>query len=162
MLTEPKILELEAQPYVAIKASVTMNDIAAVIPSLIPQMFAWLGARGVPPAGAPFTRFTVIDMERQLEIEVGIPVATPVPGDGRVHADVLPAGRYATLTHTGHPHGLMDAHAALQRWAADKGLRWQVSGNTWGSRLEVYLTNPEEEPNQANWQTEVTYRLADG
>jgi hypothetical protein len=41
-------------------------------------------------------------------------------------------------------------------------LRWNVSGNTWGSRLEVYLTNPEEEPDPTRWQTEVTYQLANG
>src|SRR5215831_13364823 len=133
MLTEPRIVEREASPYVAIAASVTMDELAATIPALIPEVFGWLAAHDIRPAGAPFARFDVIDMERCLEIEVGIPVAGRLSGDSRVHA--------------GHPHGLLDANAALQRWAADQGLRWQVAGNTWGARLEIYLTNPEEEPN---------------
>jgi effector-binding domain-containing protein len=161
VLTEPRIVERDASPYLAIAASVTMDELAAVIPALIPEVFGWLAAHDVRPAGAPFARFDVIDMERRLEIEVGVPVASRVSGDARVHASVLPAGRYATLTHTGHPHGLLDANAALQKWAADQGLKWQLSGNTWGSRLEIYLTNPAEEPNMERWQTEVTYLLAD-
>jgi effector-binding domain-containing protein len=116
MLTEPRIVDRKAQPYLGIKASVAMQDLAAVIPKLIPEVFAWLGAHGLPPAGAPFFRYNLVDMAGQLEMEVGVPVASTVSGDSRVQAGVLPAGRYATLTHTGHPHGLMDANAALQKW----------------------------------------------
>ena len=34
-------------------------------------------------------------------------------------------------------------------------------GDRFGSRLELYLTDPVEEPDPANWRTEVAYRLAD-
>jgi hypothetical protein len=35
---------------------------------------------------------------------------------------VLPTGRYATLTHVGHPSELMAATKALLDWAAEQGL----------------------------------------
>ena len=76
-----------------------------------------------------------------------MPVAAAVAGDDRVVAGVLPAGRYATLTHVGHPSELMAATKALLDWAAEQGLTWDVTpgedGDRWACRLENYLTDPE-------------------
>jgi len=54
VLTEPEIIERPAQPYVGIRAHVTMQTIAPVLLERHPQVFAWLGKRGIQPAGAPF------------------------------------------------------------------------------------------------------------
>ena len=118
----------------------------------------------VEQAGAPFWKYNVIDMERQLEVEVGFPVAVPVAGDDRVLAGVLPAGKYATLRHIGHPDTLSDATTALLDWAAGQGLTWDVmeteEGDRWGARLEIYETDPAQEPNMDNWETELAFQLA--
>jgi len=104
-------------------------------------------------------------MARSLEVEAGCPVAGPVTGDERVVADVLPAGRYATLSHVGHPSTLVAATAALLDWAAAKDLKWDMvpsaSGERWGARLEIYLTDPKNEPDMTKWVTELAFRLAD-
>jgi effector-binding domain-containing protein len=164
MVAEPRVAERSVQPYVAIQAFVTMQDLGAVLPALHPEVFGWLGARGIAPAGAPFWKYNVVDMERQLEVEVGVPVADPVPGDDRVRAGVLPAGRYATLRHTGHPDGLADATAALLEWAAAEGLTWDVTrtdqGDEWAARLEIYETDPAQEPDLNNWETQLAFRLS--
>jgi hypothetical protein len=109
--TEPEITELPPRPYAAIPASVTMETIGIVVPPLNGEVFGWLAARGIPPAGPPFWKYNVIDMARNLQVEAGCPVAEPVTGDGRVVAGVLPTGRYATLRHVGHPSTLMAALA---------------------------------------------------
>jgi effector-binding domain-containing protein len=131
----------------------------------IPEIFGWLGARGVAPAGPPFFRYHVIDMERQLLVEAGIPVVSPAEDDGEIRAGTLPAGRYASMTHAGAPHTLMAATSALLAWAQENGLAWDVSqteaGEKWGSRLEFYLTDPAEQPDTSKWQTELAFRLAD-
>jgi DNA gyrase inhibitor GyrI len=97
----------------------------------------------------------VIDMARNLEVEAGCTVAEPVTGDGRLVAGTLPAGRYATLRHVGHPSSLMAATAGLRDWVAAKGLKWDMapsaSGERWGARLEIYLTDPETEPDMTRW-----------
>jgi effector-binding domain-containing protein len=88
-----------------------------------------------------------------------------VNGDDLVVAGVLPAGRYATVTHTGHPSELVKVTGALLDWAAEQGLTWDVSpskdGDRWGARLEFYLTDPAEEPDMSKWQTQLAFRLAD-
>jgi effector-binding domain-containing protein len=165
MTTEPEIAELPARPYAAIAASVTMETIGSVVPPLNGEVFGWLAARGIAPAGPPFWRYYVIDMARNLEVAAGCPVAEPVTGDGRVVAGVLPAGRYATLRHVGHPSTLVAATGGLLDWAAAKGLKWDMvasaAGERWGARLEIYLTDPATELDMTKWVTELAFRLAD-
>jgi effector-binding domain-containing protein len=160
----PRIVERAAQPYVAVSGLVTMQTVGAVA-DRIPEVFGWLGARGIEPAGAPFLRYRLIDMERQLEVEAGVPVVATAAGDGEVVAGMLPAGRYAALTHVGSFDGLVAATAALLDWAAQQGLAWDVTdtpeGQRWGCRLEVYETDPAEQPDMSKWETQLLFRLAD-
>jgi effector-binding domain-containing protein len=163
MLVAPEIETRAEQPYVALRARVTMDGIAAFAVRT-GEVFGWLGARGLAPAGPPFLKFNVIDMARELEMENGVPVAAPADGDNLVVAGILPAGRYATVTHTGHPSELVEVTGALLDWGAEQGLTWDVSpsadGDRWGARLEFYLTDPREEPDMSKWQTQLAFRLA--
>jgi effector-binding domain-containing protein len=164
MSTAPEITDRAEQPYVAVKAQVTMQTISAIA-DRIPEVFGWLAAHGVAPAGAPFLKYNVIDMARQLEIEAGVPVAAAVDGDGSVLSGALPAGRYATVIHLGHPAKLVDTTAELLAWASGKGLVFDVSqtdaGQRWGCRLEIYLTDPGKQPDMDKWETQLAFRLAD-
>jgi effector-binding domain-containing protein len=137
----------------------------STIADRIPEVFGWLGARGIAPAGPPFLKYNVIDMARQLEIEAGVPVAAPVDGDGAVFPAVLPAGRYATLIHVGHPAGLYDATARLLEWTSQQGLAFDMSEQAgaqhWAARLEIYFTDPSQEPDMDKWETQLAFKLAD-
>ncbi|MFL6045391.1 MAG: GyrI-like domain-containing protein [Propionibacteriaceae bacterium] len=70
-----------------------------------------------------------------------------------------PAGRYATVVHTGHPDTLVDATRDLLDWATERDLKWDASGNRWGCRLEEYLSDPAEVPDMNKWQTRLAFRL---
>ncbi|MDT0344874.1 GyrI-like domain-containing protein [Streptomyces litchfieldiae] len=160
----PAVVERPEQHYVAAREVVTMETIGRVADRL-PDVFGFLGARGVEPVDAPFFKYDVIDMARRLEIEAGVPVAAPVePAPGLI-AGVLPAGRYATVTHVGHPDGLVDVTAALLEWAADRNLVWDAwdapEGHAWRCRLEIYRTDPATEPDMNRWETQLAFRLAD-
>jgi RNA polymerase sigma-70 factor (ECF subfamily) len=163
MAAEPGVVSRVAQPYVAIGAFVTMESFGEVMPGLHPEVRGWLRSRGVQPAGRPFFKYNVIDMDRQLEVEAGFPLGAPVTGEDRVFAAVLPAGRYATLWHTGHPKGLVGATQALLDWAARQGLAWDVTsapdGEQWGCRLETCYDEPGQDMNE--WKTELAFKLAD-
>jgi effector-binding domain-containing protein len=165
MTAEPVIIQRPPQPYVAIKTLVTMQALGRDVPPLNGEVMGWLGQHGVAPAGPPFWKYNVIDMERELEIEAGSPVATALPRDDRVLAGVLPAGRYASVRHIGHPDTLVGAVAALLDWAKAQDLRWDSEetpdGERWGSRLEIYHSDPVVEPDMSKWETELAFRLSD-
>ncbi|NEE01496.1 GyrI-like domain-containing protein [Phytoactinopolyspora halotolerans] len=163
MPTVPTVIERTEQPYVGITHVVTMETMPEVADRL-PEVFAWLAARGVAPAGSPFFRYNRIDMAADLEVEVGVPVEAAVAGDDTVTAGTLPGGRYATVTHVGHPDGLMGATGELLTWGNQQGLQWDRSdtphGELWGCRLEIYHTDPAEEPDMNKWETDLAFKLA--
>jgi effector-binding domain-containing protein len=162
MLGDPAVIERSEEPYVAIKALVTMDTIGSVLPGLHPEVRNWLRERDTTPAGPPFFKFDVIDMERQLEVEVGWPVGAEMKGDDPVLAGVLPAGRYASVLYTGHPDGLLDATRDLLEWAAGLGLEFDVTrtpeGDRWAARLEIY--RDDDEPDMSKWEIELAFKLA--
>jgi effector-binding domain-containing protein len=166
MSVKPEIVTRAEQPYAAIRAKVTMAGLDG-LGARFAEVFAWLGAHGQAPVGAPFFRYKTIDMARELEVEAGVPIAAALQADGEgdVVCDVLPAGRYATVLHVGHPDALITVTADLQDWAEREGLRWDMSpgkdGEHWGCRLEVYLTDPAQEPDMSRWETQLAFRLAD-
>jgi effector-binding domain-containing protein len=161
----PEITQRAAVPYAGISAWVTMEAVGSLA-DRIPEIFGSLGARGIAPAGPPFFRYHVIDMERQLLVEAGVPVAaSDVPDDGDVRGGTLPSGQFAVMTHTGAPETLVAATSTLLDWASARGLAFDVAqtdaGERWGCRLESYLTNPADQPDMHKWQTELAFRLAD-
>jgi effector-binding domain-containing protein len=163
MTAEPRIIDRTEQPYIAIRALVTMQELGPVLAALHPETYQWLGSHGGQPTGPPFWKYNVIDMERKLEVEVGVPVASATEGDDRVLAAVLPAGRYATLVHIGHPAGLYGATRTLLDWAAQHGLTWDVEessdGERWAARLEIY--QDEQPADMDTWETQLAFKLAD-
>lgn len=164
MMSEPKLENRHEQPYVAIRTQVTMQELDTAIQQLRREVLTWIARQGIAPTGAPFLRNHVIDMEALLDIEVGIPTVSVEPADGRVRAGVLPAGLYASLVYTDWQSGI-EANAALLDWGAKQGLVWDTweteKGRAFGARLMSLLTDPNEEPDQAKWKTEVAIRLAD-
>jgi DNA gyrase inhibitor GyrI len=161
----PEITQREAQPYAGISASVSMQALGSVA-DRFPEIFAWLGTVGIAPAGPPFFRYHVIDMERELLVEAGVPVASAIAeGSGEIQGGTLPAGRFAVMTHTGAPPSLYDATTTLLKWADERGLAWDVSqadaGETWGCRVEFYLTDPAEQPDMNKWETQLAFKLMD-
>lgn len=163
MSDEPTLQVRAEQPYVGVRETVTMATIARVA-DRIGQTIGWLAARGVEPAGAPFLRYHRFDGD-EMDLEAGVPVLQATETEGDLRTGTLPAGRYATVGHHGHPEGLRAATAALLAWAEGQGLRFDRStgadGEHWGCRLEVYLSDPREKPDPADWDTDLMFRLAD-
>jgi effector-binding domain-containing protein len=144
LLSMPKLEERAALPYFGLRRTVTMAGLPEAIDRDFPALFALLDERGVEPSGPPFIRYLNVDMERELEIEFGV----PVDGGAGVHTASLPAGDYATLMYVGPYGGLRPAHDALQQWAEERSFGWS-------ERIETYITDPRREPDSSRWETEV-------
>lgn len=163
MSEEPTVIERSEQPYVALRARMTMPELGEVLPPLAPQVYRWLSAHEIPPAGPCFWKYNEIDMSRELEVEVGVPVAEPVSTDGPLIAGLLPGGRYASVTHVGHPDTLEGATRDLLVWAEAQGLAFDVTeadgADHWAARLEEYLNDPDDGVDMAEWTTNLYFRL---
>ncbi len=154
---EPKIEFKRAQYYAAIAETVKIDELGPSIPKLAMEAEAWCKAHKLK-VGDSLIRYRVIDMERSLQIEVGFNLDHKAKGDKRVICSNMPAGRYVTVVHTGLST-MIQANGDLQDWAAKKGLKFAVKGNTWSGRVEYYQTDPAKEPDMNKWKVEIAYAL---
>jgi effector-binding domain-containing protein len=159
-ITEPKLVERGEQQYVAIRRTVKMGELGTVLPPLIDDVFGWLAQKGIEPSGAAFWRYNVVDMENGLEVDVAVPVASAVKGEGGIISDSLPAGKYAIMLHTGHPDELEEATGTLLAWAEKQGIKWKMNGERWSGRVEWYYSGPDVEPDMTKWETELAFLTA--
>lgn len=161
MLTLPKIVERAAQHYAAVAAEVDIPFDQQIGP-LIGEAAGYLDSAGVTGFGPAVFRYNVIDMPR-LELELGFVTPGPVAGTARVKPRVLPAGRYATVTYTGHYDNVMDATATLVGWAKERGVEWDSTSDARGerfvSRFEIYPNGPDDEPDPDKWITEIWIKV---
>jgi effector-binding domain-containing protein len=160
----PEIIELPERPYAGVRRTITMTTFG-LIADRIAELIGWLAERGQQPADAPFLRYEEIDMTNdRLVVQAGVPVAVPVEGQGDIFAATLPAGRYLTESHHGHPDQLVGVIDRVLRSAGEQGLTLDMTekGGTehWGCRLELYRTNPAVEPDPGKWDIDLQFRLA--
>jgi effector-binding domain-containing protein len=160
---EPRIAEHARQDYAGIRVTVPMEGISGAVDEAFPELFGWLAGQGISPGGPPFIRYLVIDMLRELRLDLAVPVGGPVAGSGRIRPGALPGGRYAVLRHTGPYDGLIASNAALQQWAARHGVEFDTrdtpEGTAWAARVEHYLTDPSAEPDPSKWEVDVAYLI---
>jgi DNA gyrase inhibitor GyrI len=101
-------------------------------------------------------------MAGEMDIEVGIPVETPMENEGWVTAGSIPAGRYASLIYTGSG---LTGNKTLVEWAKANQIAWDrwdaENGDAFRARYESYLTDPHIEPRKTKWNVEVAIKLAD-
>ena len=150
MSREFETKQVEAKPIVGIRTTTTMEKITEVMGPLFGEVHGYMQQSGREPAGMPFTIYYAMD-GNTLDLECGMPVASPMDGGGRVKAGELPEGKVATVTHMGPYDELPQTWAALMEWMGAQGL--QPAGAPW----EVYVTDPGAEPDQSKWRTDIFF-----
>ena len=162
MIGEPKIVERTEQPYLGIRFQTPYRGMFAQANKQFNILNKWLRQHGVTPAGPRLLRYHVIDMAGDMDIEAGVLVAAPLPGNELVKPGRLPAGPYASLIYTGL--GLA-ANKALLDWIRENNLpldKWAgPKGDAFACRYEAYLTNPKNEPRKKQWEIELAMKLAE-
>ena len=142
--------QVEGRPFVAVRTSTTMDKIGEVMGPLFGEVYAHIQQSGQQPAGMPFAMYHAMDNDT-VDLECGMPVASPDEGAGRVKAGELPAGTVATVIHVGPYDALPQTWSSLLEWMGSQGL--QPAGAPW----EVYVTDPGAEPDQSKWRTDIFF-----
>lgn len=154
-MTGPTIMRLElvAQPILFIRREIEWAEIGDTLGQCFGAIAAYCEGSGMAPAGPPFVRYPGVGPER-LTIEAGMPVASPIDGNGEIEAGFLQAGPAAATVHVGHYDKLRETYSAVEQWIKANGLT--MGGAPW----ESYVTDPgETEP--AAWRTEIYWPVAE-
>lgn len=158
IVVPPALVERPEVTYVAKPLAVTMDSIDGAIDGAILEVESWLASAGVALAGPPIVRYRAIDMDGELLIEVGVPVAAALEAPEGLVCDALPAGTYGALTYSDVTQGVA-GNRVLIEWARDNGIEWDRwdsdAGDTFASRVEVLLGDPDTDPDPTHWEAEV-------
>jgi effector-binding domain-containing protein len=161
-VTQTKIDHRQEHHTVGIRTQVPMKGMFKVVEQLSKELNRWKEQHKVEAAGPRFLRYYVIDMEGEMDIEVGFPVAEFQSGDERVKPGMLPAGKYASVVYIGNGY---TGNKTLVEWAKAKGIAWDRwdndKGDTFRSRYESFLTDPKDEHRKTKWEIEVAIKLAE-
>jgi effector-binding domain-containing protein len=154
---EVSLLTRDPQPVVSIRATIPVAQLGEVVGERLGALGAYLQRHGLTPAGPPFVRYHTFG-NTETDMEVGVPVAAPAPGDGSVHAGTLPGGPAITTWHRGPHTALGDAYARLAAWQqahdrAPAGPTWEVYH--W---IDLSQDSPRD-PDFTTWHTQLIQPL---
>jgi hypothetical protein len=160
IIAGPAIEPRTAWPYLAIGVVTPFRGMLSVRDRLWAELFQWLDKHQVGPLGSAFMRLNVIDMRGPMDIELGVRTPAVLEGDERVHAGVVPAGEYATLTYRDHS---IRANRMLIGWTGEQGRQFDTrddpSGERFASRYELNVTHPRAEPRKTQWIVQLNFLL---
>lgn len=147
------IKSIEAIPVLFQSHTANREELGGVLAQCLPMVFGFVMENGLAPAGHPFVRYNNMTPGLTFDIDAGIPlVEAPTqapPADSGILVGELFGGTVATTIHQGPYEGLGDAYAALEKWVAEG------PATAIGAPWEIYLTDPGEVPDPADWLTEV-------
>ncbi|HPH96948.1 MAG TPA: GyrI-like domain-containing protein [Anaerolineaceae bacterium] len=139
------------QPVLTIRTTTSVSELPSLIGSAYEQVMAHLSSLGQQPAGDPFVIYYNMDMQA-LDVEMGYPVKSSLPGSGDVQLSHLPAGPMAACLYTGPYADCAPAYEALTTWVVDNGYE------TTGVSVEYYLNSPAQTPPE-QLQTRIVFPL---
>lgn len=139
-------------PFLYMKKQVPQEEVSEALATMLPPVFQYAMANGIPFAGPPTTRYVSFG-PGLVTLEAGMPVAGEPQGKDEILLGALAGGNVVSTVHKGPYDTLNEAHAALQTWMMENGE--ESAGPPW----EVYITDPGEVPDPAEWLTEVIHPL---
>ena len=134
-----ELYEQAAQPVLAIRARTTLDGLPLLIGGSYREIAEYLAELGEQPAHAPYTAYYNLDMQ-DLDVEMGFPVAKPLPGKGAIMAGEIPAGRYVSCMYKG-PYAQMEpVYNEMNKWMQKNNLE------PVGIAYEYYYNGPQDVP----------------
>ncbi len=155
MIDSPEITETDVQLTAVLRLTVPRAEIQNVMGPGLGELMDAVAAQGIARAGPWFTHHLKMPSDI-FDFEIGVPVAEPVSGAGRVQPGRMPAMRVARTVYHGAYEGLGAAWGEFDAWIATRGLT--TGADLW----ERYLVGPQSDPDPAAWRTELNRPLAGG
>jgi len=139
------------QSAAAVRSAQTRAELGQHIGQALGDVLAHLKTLGVQSVGPPFAHYSLItpNPDDRLDVIAGWPVEQPVHANDSIISWILPGGKAAVATHTGPYTNIVQTCQELLDWMAHQHL--EVADGL----IEQYISNPETEPDQSKWRTEI-------
>ena len=146
-----ELIDQPAQPTLSIRTTTSIKELPNELGRAYGAIGQYLGQLGEQPTGAPYAAYFTFDME-SMDIEIGFPVKSTLPGQDEIQSGEIPAGKVAQCLYTGPYNKIEPAYNALTAYVEEQG--YEATGVAY----EFYLNDPGEvEPEQL--LTQIVFRL---
>jgi effector-binding domain-containing protein len=146
-----ELTQVRAQHVASVRESVRRDDMTERLGRMFQDVATVLARQRIAASGPRFARYH--SFGDTMDLEAGMPVATPILPEGDVMPGSLPAGPVAHAIHMGSYEQLESVYRAVASWIERSGRR--ASGGPW----ETYTTDPITEPDPERWRTDVHWPL---
>ncbi len=143
-----QLIECPARRTAVTRATVERSELSTFCSHALRTVLSAMEAQGTVPGGEPFGYYHGT-LDGNVEVEVGFPTVDRFRASGDVLAGELPGGKTVTGIHLGPYDTRRNTYATMSGWSVAHGL--QPTGDMW----EVYLTDPEREPDPDRWRVGV-------
>jgi effector-binding domain-containing protein len=151
-MREYSIVDYASRPTAIVRGHVKTEDLPSFFAHSLPQVLRAIEEQDMVPGGEPFAYYRGMP-NGSVEVEAGFPVVGAFTPKGAIVPGWLPGGRVVTGLHLGPYGSVGQTYARMAAWAIAHGLR--PTQDMW----EVYLTDPEREPDPAHWRTGLFLRV---
>ena len=147
-----EISELSPFNFLSIREKVSPEEISAKMGEMYGKIMSIIQKNNLETTGMPYSVYYEMD-ETQIDVECGIPVTEVIEINEPFKSGTQNALNYAMLQYFGNYNQLENGHAQLQEWIKTHKFRLN------GSPIEVYVTDPQDEPSPEKWQTNIYYPI---
>ncbi|MDP2722342.1 MAG: SRPBCC family protein [Bacteroidales bacterium] len=144
------IIEIENVPSLSIMDSTTVEGIGDMFEKDYQLIMDYMKAKKIEMAGVPYAVYYNWDPSGIIRIRAAIPVSGVVKGKGNIEFFDLPATKAVFAKHFGG-YDTSATHDDIMNYMSDFGI--ECDDYVW----EVYVTDPETEPDESKWETDIYY-----
>lgn len=148
-----KVVYVNSMPAISITDTVTGMEFNSFMETGFGSLYMYALRNEAEFQGHPYTAYHLWEPPTRIIMEVGIPLAELIPGEDPIKAVSSPGGKVVRAVHWGAYEKVGAAHDALAKYI--EVLDLEIIGSPW----EVYITDPNQEPDTARWETVVYYPI---
>lgn len=149
-------VDVESMDYYYTEHTIAISDMSEELyASHYRELMGFLGEDAAKMTSPPFSIFHKWDEEAgETHFEIAVAAKSKKAAKGPIKKGKTYAGPAFMVEHRGAYEDFGQAHTFLHDHIAHSG--YEIAGSPW----EVYITDPEHEPDQDKWITEIYYPVA--
>lgn len=151
-ISEVKLVNLEKQPAMVITDSCKLEKMDSLMANMYSRLSAYMERRQLVSVGPPFAIYYTWNPEGISKFACGFPLEKKTWGWKDYQVIELPEGEAATVIHWGR-YDSSKPYFAIDNFLKEKELK--QGDFIW----EVYLNDPESEPDTGMWQKQLYYPI---
>ena len=150
-----RVEEAQGFAMLSVRKETSTDNLGAMLAESYGSIVSYITANKLDMTAPPFAIYHSWPEEDggMADVEAAIPIGTPNAGDDIVKGSLFPTGMVVRANYYGPYEASDQGHMAIHAWAEQNG--HMLDDSPW----EIYVTDPESEPDPAKWLTIITYRI---